>query len=219
MSNPWHLAPVLYFVGAVGPSRILDVGVGLGTYGFMVRQHLDIAGERVEKSSWKLQIDGVEIFKDYRNPIWDYAYDQVLVGDIRELVSRLPNYDVILCNDVLEHFPLEEAKQLVKNLLELAPVIIATTPNIDWPQGAWGGNDAETHRCLFRSSDMPGLVVAMKTGPTSVFVAAANTSAKRIVKDASIGCPVPHVARFRNLIQRACRKVRRILQRHSDATA
>lgn len=211
MSNPWHLAPVLHFVGALNPKRILDVGVGLGTYGFMIRQHIDISQERIDKAEWTLQIDGVEIFEAYRNPIWDYYYDQIFIADVREIKTSLHTYDVILCNDVLEHFPLAEAQLLVRQLLTIAPVVIATSPNIDWPQGAWGNNEAETHQCLFRASDMPNLVMSMPTGPTSLFIATEDPTLIALIRDAAIGCPIPHVAKIRTLIQRACRKIRRMI--------
>ncbi len=170
LSNPEHIPAVLHYVRACQPSRILDVGIGTGSYGLLLRQSLDIGYGRVEKTSWQVQIDGAEIFPGYRNPVWDYAYDRVHMGDIRQLLPQLGNYDLVLCNDVLEHFPRDETRQLIRSLLEKATILIATTPNRDYPQGSWGGNEAETHHCLLDATDFAGLVAATVTGVTTCYV-------------------------------------------------
>jgi hypothetical protein len=170
LSNSEHIPAVLHFVHACEPRAILDVGIGTGSYGLLLRQGLDIGYGRVQPAEWQVRIDGVEIFEGYRNPVWSYAYSQVLMGDVRQHLPRLGAYDVVLCNDVLEHFPREEARQLVRTLLAQARVLIATTPNREYPQGAWGGNEAETHHCLLDRSDFHGLVAEITTGVTTCYV-------------------------------------------------
>jgi hypothetical protein len=169
-SNPQHIPAVLHFAQRCRPKSVLDIGVGMGSYGMLMRQCLDLAFGRMKSSEWQTRIDGIEIFEDYRNSIWSYAYSSVTIGDIRHLIADLPQYDLILCNDVLEHFPQAEAQSLVDRLLNIGSVLIATTPNIDFPQGAWGGNEAETHHSLLTRADFPGLVAEMHTGVTSCFV-------------------------------------------------
>lgn len=170
LSNPEHIPVVLHYVRACRPRRILDVGIGTGSYGLLMRQSLDIGYGRVQRAEWQVKIDGVEIFEGYRNPVWDYAYTSVRMGDIRQLLPQLGSYDLVLCNDVLEHFPRNEARALVQTLLIQAKVLIATTPNCDYPQGAWGGNEAETHHCLLDQTDFAGLVATTVTGVTTCYV-------------------------------------------------
>jgi SAM-dependent methyltransferase len=171
VSNPEHIPVVLHFVQAVQPRSVLDVGVGTGSYGLLLRQGLDIGHGRVRPEEWQVNIEGAEIFEGYRNPVWAYAYNRIHLGDIRQLLPTLPAFDLILCNDVLEHFAVDEARQLVRDFLNRGSVLVATTPNIDYPQGAWGGNEAERHHCLLRAADFHGLVAEIKTGITSCFVA------------------------------------------------
>ncbi|MBR8837697.1 MAG: class I SAM-dependent methyltransferase [Stigonema ocellatum SAG 48.90 = DSM 106950] len=185
MSNPLHLTSVVYFASILQPRRILDVGIGMGSYGFLIRQFLDISQERLKKSEWQIQIDGVEIFEGYRNPVWDYAYSRVSIGDIRDLVDSLEEYDLILCNDVLEHFEREEARLLISQLLKLSLVFIATTPNREYPQDSWGGNEAERHLCLLDASDFPQLVVQKVTGITTCYICCDDESLKKKLQDAS----------------------------------
>lgn len=170
VSNPEHIPAVLHFVHAAEARSILDVGIGTGSYGLLLRQGLDIGYGRIQPEEWQVKIDGVEIFPAYRNPVWDFAYSRVLMGDIRQLLPALDHYDLILCNDVLEHFPRNEARQLVKALLGKCRVLLATTPNREYPQGAWGGNEAETHHSLLDRSDFAGLVAEVVTGVTTCYV-------------------------------------------------
>lgn len=190
VSNPHHIPTVLHFVTALEPTRVLDVGVGSGAYGFLVRQYLDIAEGRVQPATWTHRIEGVEVFAPYRNPVWDYAYDAVHVGDVRMLLPDLGRYDLILFNDVLEHFQREEARALVRLGLAHAPVVVATTPNRNYPQGAWGGNEAETHHALLDASDFDGLVTTKRTGITSCYVCANTPDARARVREAALACPV-----------------------------
>lgn len=170
LSNPEHIPAVLHFAQAIQPASVLDVGVGTGSYGLLLRQGLDIGCGRIRPETWQVRIDGVEIFEDYRNPVWGYAYNRVLMGDVRALLPDLGAYDIILCNDVLEHFPREEARSLIGTLLERGRVLIATTPNREYPQGAWGGNEAETHHALLGPADFNGLVAQVVTGVTTCYV-------------------------------------------------
>src|SRR5512143_3083288 len=82
------------------PKTILDVGVGAGTYGVLLREYLP----RGRK------IDGVEIWPKYLTWQWG-AYDHIYVGDVRDL--DLPGYDLILLIDILEHFERDESIALV----------------------------------------------------------------------------------------------------------
>lgn len=222
MSNPWHLAPVLHYLGAIKPARVLDVGVGTGTYGFMTRQFFDIGQERIKSEDWKLVIDGVELFEPYRNPVWEYAYNKVMMGDIRAVLPTLENYDVILCNDVLEHFELAEAQELVRGLLKKAPVVIATTPCFDMPQGAWGGNEAEVHHCHLQPHDMPELVASKKTGMTALYVSCSDPELIAKIQEASESIleTRPTLARSaRDLTRRARNVIARVFTGENPAKA
>lgn len=198
---------VIHFATAARPQRVLDVGVGMGAFGFMLRQYLDVVHERVAKPDWKIHIEGAEIFAGYENPIWSYAYDKVHMGDIRELLTGLGEFDVIICSDVLEHFPRDEARSLSSAFLKQAPILIATTPIGEYPQGAWGGNEAETHHCVLDRHDFPDLVAAVNTVGTACYVSAVGESSKRLMRDAARCCPTVRLSPARRLAGRILRKL------------
>jgi hypothetical protein len=209
-SNLEHSPAVMHFLGALQPLRILDIGIGCGIYGFLIRQYCEIMHGRFKKSDWQLQIDGVEIYEAYRNPVWDYAYDKVHVVDIRKIVNNLGMYDVVLCIDVLEHFILEEARQLSRDLLSHTAVLIATTPSHKYTQGAWGGNEAERHLCFLKPRDFPNLIARKSAGVTTCYVCSADTSLIRLLKDAEGTCPLCMPEQWPNFKVRARRKLQRM---------
>lgn len=170
MSNPGHVPAVLHYLVGLRPASLLDVGVGLGAYGFLARQYLDVAEGHLDPAQWRTRIDGVEVFEPYRNPVWQHFYDRVTVADVREGLADLPRYDLVLCNDVLEHVAREEARALVRALLGRCRVLIATTPASEFPQGAWSGNEAEAHLCLLSPADFPASTRVHRTGVTSLYV-------------------------------------------------
>jgi SAM-dependent methyltransferase len=153
-------------------------------------------------------IDGVEIFEPYRNPVWSYAYSRVLMGNIRQFLPDLGQYDLILCNDVLEHFPRDEASQLIALLLQKGRVLLATTPNRDFPQGAWGGNEAETHHSLLDRSDFTGLVAEVVTGLTTCYVCTARRELVYPLLLAADRCPQVAAGTPDRLLTRVRRKWR-----------
>ncbi len=209
MSNPWHLPTVLHYALAMKPKRILDIGVGMGTYGFMMRQFTDIAVEGIDRNKWQITIDGVEVFPDYKNPVWDYAYNSIQMGDIRNLIDNLNNYDVVICADVLEHFPIDESKHLMQQLLKTGKILIATTPAGYYPQGAWGGNSAETHHCTLVAQDFPDLIAVKKTGETNCFVCSSDQACQAALRLATDTCPTFHSS-YLTLRARIIRKLRRL---------
>lgn len=169
-SNPTSIPTVLHFTESARPRRVLDIGVGVGAYGLLLRTHLDIAFERYRREQWQLKLDGLEIFPDYRNPVWDYAYDHIHLGDVRTMDFPRDTYDLVLINDVLEHLTDVEAVACLNRLLTWAPTVIATTPHSHIEQGAWGGNPHETHRSVLTPAHFPHLVAHKRTGMTDLYV-------------------------------------------------
>lgn len=132
----------------------MDVGVGFGKYGLLIRDILEIPFERYNKQQWICQIDGVEAFEGYKNPIHDYVYNKVFYDDIRNIIHQLPNYDVILLIDVIEHFEKEEGYRLINKLLEHTnKSLIISTPLYPAKQQDYNGNYYEKHKSRWFITD------------------------------------------------------------------
>lgn len=139
------------------PASVLDVGVGFGKYGVLLREALDIPYERYDKKLWTARIDGIEAFEGYRNPLHDYVYDKIYYNTIDECIDGLGDYDVILMIDILEHIPKERGEELVKILLEHTnKALIVSTPVNPAPQEDYMGNSYEAHVSRWTPIDFAG---------------------------------------------------------------
>ena len=135
-------------LAAQRPATVLDLGIGMGFYGAVVRQWLD-SGVR----PWATTLVGVEGWEGYRNPAWD-LYDRVIVRAIEEFLSERPAgwWDAVMLLDVIEHFPLPVGDGIIELAFDAtAPggQLIIATPAVWMEQGAVYGNEYERHRSLW----------------------------------------------------------------------
>src|SRR5262245_16784561 len=99
---------------AAAPRRVLDLGMGFGGNGVLVRQWLELGVK-----PWKTFLAGVEIWADYRNPTWD-LYDLVIVDTIENYLQRhAETFEVVLFTEVIEHFDKRWGKHVLKETLKL----------------------------------------------------------------------------------------------------
>lgn len=137
-SYPANRLPILEIINSVNPKTILDLGVGTGFYGELIRQALPNA-----------KLTGIEIFEKYRNPKWD-NYDEIIIGDFRD--RTFAYYDLTLMIDVIEHLPKVQAHELLNDIH--GPVLVSTPRNYD--QGEVDGNIHQKHLSKWTEEDFPG---------------------------------------------------------------
>lgn len=129
------------------PSSVLDVGIGFGKYGVLLRDALELPYKRYDKEDWIIKIDGVEVFQGYRNPIHEYVYDNVYYENINESIIQFPPYDVVLMVDILEHMEKEEGKKLIREMMKhVKKALIISTPLYPASQGEYLSNKYEEHK-------------------------------------------------------------------------
>lgn len=149
MPTSWYQAAsvILDKVIEERPQSILDIGVGFGKYGVLLREAFDVPYYRYTKETWQVQLDGVEAFENYKNPIHDYVYNKIYYQPIEECLDSLGKYDVILMIDILEHFDKETGKMLLQKLVSHAnKAIILSTPVKPSAQTEYLGNTFEAHK-------------------------------------------------------------------------
>ena len=134
------------------PSSVLDLGIGMGFYGAVIRQWLDL-GVR----PWRTRLVGVEGFAAYRNPCWE-LYDEVAVAPIEDfLEATTGTWDAILLLDVLEHFEHEKGAEILaysRRRLSPSGRFYVGTPAVWMEQGAVHGNEFERHRSLWTAEEL-----------------------------------------------------------------
>lgn len=175
-SDHHNIVPIVTVITNLEPKSVLDVGCGFGKYGVLLREYLDVWQGRVKRPDWKARIEGIDAFEGYRNPIWDFAYDKVHVGEAQSVLPTLDRFDVVLIADVIEHFPQALARTVASQCLDRGSVVVVSTPREFYEQGNSNGNVYERHLCLFTERDFPsGTHVATIPGLScNIYVASAR---------------------------------------------
>lgn len=133
---------------------VLDVGIGFGMNGVIVRQYLDDGV--LPFSVW---LDGVEAFAKYRNPLWA-MYNHIWTQPLENVDFGVKTYECIIMTDVIEHFNKSHGVlqlERLKKMLSQNGIFIVSTPSVFVQQGAAHGNIYETHRSLWTCKDFEDL--------------------------------------------------------------
>jgi len=150
----WSLEKFRYHL----PNTVTDVGPGEGTYAKLFRP--------VHHGVWWT---AVEIFKPYirRYGLKNTAkrtgmYDEVHNLDAREAPDHLYYRDAVLCGDVLEHMPREDAVALLERIVEAgAWNILVSVPIVESIQGEVDGNPHEAHLHQWDADDMDQVLAGL----------------------------------------------------------
>jgi SAM-dependent methyltransferase len=141
---------------------ILDVGTGGGKWGFLSRDLIDYYHNSVYyKKDWELNIEGIEAFSKYKNPVHDYVYDKVYYQPIQE-VKFDKEYDIIFFMEVIEHMEKEEGLKVLDTLLSKVRlgIFLSFPPEYDalgrhiFEQQETHDNAFETHRSIWSEADL-----------------------------------------------------------------
>jgi hypothetical protein len=156
VSDPGHISPVITEALRLRPNSVLDLGVGVGIYGALLRQYLDLNAGRLERPTWESVIVGVEGFKHYQNLLWDmYSFIENDNFSDPEQVIRYKGFDLVLMIDSLEHLDGRTGAWLLDTLVEMNKHVIVSVPIAPayLEQGAVHGNDLEIHRHNWTKAD------------------------------------------------------------------
>jgi len=155
-SDYHHIPDVLHIVEQLRPKSILDIGIGFGIFGYLYRQVLELY-QGINLKGSDLIVDGIEIFADLNNPLWEMVYNNVFIGDALTLLDNLRHYDLITACDIIEHLSKDEGKILIKKMLKHADIIIITSPRSFIKSEASFGDIYDIHKTLWSKDDFKGI--------------------------------------------------------------
>lgn len=114
-------------------ARILDVGVGAGKYGILLKEYSSV-------------IDGIEAFEKTLklNTYLPQYYNEIFVMNVLDF-DNFKNYDVVIFGDVLEHIKTEDAQRLLSRIYNEVSEIIILVPFL-YEQDALNDNPYEIHQ-------------------------------------------------------------------------
>lgn len=159
-SQSSQISSIVGWVEVLQPESILDVGTGMGQYGFLFRNALEqenlfqVEGRQAsqrDKAGWRVRIDGVEAFSTYLTPVHDYAYNRILVGDAQALLPTIADnsYDLVVAIDVLEHLDDEPGARFLAELRRISRrAVLISTPKTFHAQEI-EANPYENHRSVW----------------------------------------------------------------------
>lgn len=154
-SDHRHLSPTAREIVLANPKTVLDIGIGLGKWGMLAREYTDAwCHRRYKQKDWQTKIVGVEVFPEYRNPVWD-LYDGLYIGDVLEVLPDVweehQGFDLCIMMDVLEHIPHDRGLGLVKDIGAHCSNFILSFANTD--QRDIGDNSYEDHISRWKIRD------------------------------------------------------------------
>lgn len=131
---------ILGIADKMKPMSVLDIGAGMGKYGLLIReQYLSEKAEKGElEPSNNIVINAVEDTKYLIDKIDGKGiYNRIYKESIFDLVKNSSEkdfdykYDLVLLIDVVEHWPKEDAFNLLKYLTHnVGPVLVSTPKRV-----------------------------------------------------------------------------------------
>ena len=157
-SSPHQISDIVELIRAADPQRVLDVGVGFGKYGVLVREYLELLDGRAVYGDWRRTVDGIEIFPRYLTGLHETIYDRVIEGDAVEILPRIGDndYDLVLLIDILEHFTRDVGWAVLEECLRAGRNVIVGTPLGFFTQEGYD-NPHEQHHSLWTRRDLETL--------------------------------------------------------------
>jgi hypothetical protein len=149
VSDISNIEPILREVVRLQPKRIYEAGIGFGKYGALCREVLEAVDGRCRPDQWQIEINGVDGFPAYNNPLWA-TYNNVVTADFRNIYGQISGYDVVLVIDSIEHVEKAEALTILYHLAQANRHLIVSVPVGDCPQDACFSNEYERHRSTWK---------------------------------------------------------------------
>lgn len=146
------LTTVVDAVVRLQPSTVLDIGPGYGKWGLLVREALDFMAGRHDRADFATRIDGLEAFSDFQSPLHGWVYDEILHGDVIQMVDDLAAYDLVILGDVIEHMTKCEGIRVLTSLLHCCRNVIVATPSFFFQQD-FSANPWDEHKSLWTRED------------------------------------------------------------------
>lgn len=141
---------------ALQPLRVLDVGIGFGRWGIVLREFGDVWAGRVHRPLWKIRVEGIEAFPKNVDDYHRVFYDVIHEGDARVVIPTLPrDWDLVIFGDVLEHFEKEEGKRLLAWAVASSRYVMVNLPlGEGWEQDEAYDNPYERHLAAWSEGDV-----------------------------------------------------------------
>jgi trans-aconitate methyltransferase len=156
--RPWLLEQIQRLPHS--PRTVVDVGAGAGL-------NVDYFRPAMPGSRWT----GIEVWEPYIEQFsLHQKYDSLIQADVRTL--DLPEADLYVFGDVLEHMPAPDALALWSRARKVSHHLMASLPIVHYPQGAEHGNPFEEHHYHWGFNEFAGAFPGVGVAQAGVVVGA-----------------------------------------------
>lgn len=171
-SQSAQIPAILGYAQQVDPRSVLDVGTGMGQYGFLLRNNLEsehlfeirgkgaaAEGRQRPRAQWRVTIDGIEGFAHYLTPVHDWAYSRMIVGEALAELAKIEvgHYDLVMAIDILEHFDTADGIRFAQACRRVARrAALISTPKTFVAQVV-DANPLENHRSVWSEAQLASL--------------------------------------------------------------
>lgn len=164
-SQSSQMSTIIGWVEALKPRSILDVGIGMGQYGLLLRNNLEnvnlfqIEGDRGwqrSKNNWQIVIDGIEGLAGCLTPVHEWAYSRIMIGEAMTLLNSMSTgqYELVMAINILEHLDRADGLRFLAELQRVASrAALVCTPKTFCPQNI-PANPDENHLSVWSSEDL-----------------------------------------------------------------
>jgi hypothetical protein len=164
-SQSSQISTIVQYIEQLNPTSLLDVGIGMGQYGFLARINLEninlfevhgSAGKQRSKEKWSVRIDGIEACDVYLTPVHEYCYNNLMIDNALEILPTLADnsYELVLAIDILEHFTKTDGLEFLTQLKRIAnKAVLISTPKEFIPQEV-EANPYENHRSFWKKNEL-----------------------------------------------------------------
>ncbi len=164
-SHSAQISTIVGFAEQLQPQSVLDVGVGMGQYGFLLRNNLEnehlfevdgATARQRPRVQWRVRIDGIEGYAGYLTSVHAWAYQELRIGDALALLPSFADasYDLVMAIDILEHFETADGLRLLAECRRVARrAALISTPKVFHAQQV-AANPYEDHRSVWSAEQL-----------------------------------------------------------------
>jgi len=149
-SVPQPLTHICNRILKIKPKTFLDIGVGHGKWGFLVREYTDVWKSRMNIEENQTLIHGIEAYPDYIGQLQNLIYDKIYFGEALEMIDKtsVKKYDLIIFAATIEHMGKDDGIKLLEKIQKKSRNAFITTPkNVIISGKSMNYNPYETHIC------------------------------------------------------------------------
>ena len=170
MPHSWYFPTTLIQekVEKMAPRSVLDVGIGLGKWGYLLREQLDWSDLRLRRDTWRARIVGIEVYS-YESPLHSWVYDEVIRANVFDVLDRATGFDLVLLSDVIEHIDKDQGIELLHILTRQNRNVLISTP-LEFIAQQAQENTHENHVSHWTMADFEPFVFDYDTAASSAMV-------------------------------------------------